>query len=210
MTLELAAVAMLISVLLGIPLGLTAARHPHTLTDYGIMAVAMIGVSIPGFWLGLILAYVFAVRWQLLPVSGAGTLAHILLPAVTLALYSVALLSRMTRASMLEVLSLDFVRTARAKGCSEKRMLVHHALRSALTPVVTVTGLQFGYLLSGAVVTETVFSWPGLGSLMADAVFRRDFPLIQGGVLLVAVSFVVINLLTDIVVAFADPRIRYE
>jgi len=132
------------------------------------------------------------------------------LPGLTLALYSTALVSRMTRASMLDVLSKEYVRTARAKGCSEPRVLIVHSFRSGLVPVITVFGLQFGYMLAGAVVTETVFAWPGLGRLLADAIFLRDFPIIQGGVLVIALSFVLVNLATDVIVAAADPRLRYE
>lgn len=210
MTLQLSVTALVLTVVVGVPLGVVAAYHPHRSTDYAAMSLAMVGVSMPVFWLGLLLIYVFAVRWHVFPVSGAGTVSHLALPSLTLALYSVALVSRMTRASMLEVLSRDYIRTAHAKGCAASRVLTQHGLRNALIPVITVAGLQFGYLLSGAVVTETVFAWPGLGRLMADAVFLRDFPIIQGGVLLVAVAFVLVNLLTDVLVAFSDPRVRYD
>lgn len=209
MTLQLSAVALLLTLVVGVPLGVVAAYFPHRSVDYVAMCLAVFGVSMPVFWTGLLLMYAFAVRWYVFPVSGAGTILHLVLPATTLALFSVALVSRMTRASMLEALSRDYVRTARAKGCAEPRVLAYHALRNALIPVTTVVGLQFGYLLGGAVVTETVFAWPGLGRLMADAVFLRDFPIIQGGVLLIAVAFVVVNLMTDVFVAFFDPRIRY-
>ena len=209
-TFQLTLVAMVLTLSISIPLGVIAARRAHTFLDYSLMIFATVGVSTPVFWTGLLLMYVFSVRLRLLPVSGTGSLAHFILPAVTLALYSTGLLSRMTRASMLEVLSRDYIRTARAKGSSEARVMLHHALRSGLIPVVTVAGLQFGYLLAGAVVTETVFAWPGIGRLLADAIFLRDFPIIQGGVLFIAVSFVLVNLLTDLAVAFLDPRIRYE
>ena len=164
----------------------------------------------PTYWLGLMLILAFSVRLRVLPAAGANEPLGFVLPSITLALFSVGLVARQTRSAMLDVLRDDFVRTARAKGLSERAVLLRHALRNALLPIVTTIGLQFGTLLGGAVLTETVFSWPGMGRLIVDSIFSRDYPVVQGTVLLLSVSFVFVNLLTDIVYAYVDPRIRYS
>jgi len=171
---------------------------------------SLIGVSMPVFWFGLLAMLYFSVQLGWLPVAGRGTLAHLVLPAVSLGLGSMAIIARMTRSSMLEVLGLDYVRTARAKGLQDARVVAKHALRNALIPVVTIGGLQFGILLSGAVLTETVFAWPGIGRLLVDSIRARDYPVVQGAVLLIAVTFILINIAVDLIYGFIDPRIRYD
>jgi ABC-type dipeptide/oligopeptide/nickel transport system permease component len=178
--------------------------------DHGAMLLALFGVSLPVFWLGLLLMLVFALALGWLPASGFGTWRHLVLPSVTLGLASSALIARMTRSSLLEVLGQDYVRTARAKGLTGRVVLLRHALRNALIPVVTVVGLQLGGLLGGAVLTETVFAWPGLGRLAVSAIYSRDVPLMQGTILFTAVAFVVINLGVDVLYALLDPRVRYD
>jgi peptide/nickel transport system permease protein/oligopeptide transport system permease protein len=174
------------------------------------MMLALAGVSMPVFWLGLNLILVFAVRLQWLPAIGHESWRHLILPAITLGTASAAIIARMTRSAMLDVLRQDYVRTARAKGQAERSVIRRHALRNALIPVVTVVGLQLGTLLSGAVLTESVFAWPGVGRLLVDAVLARDYPVIQGAVLLIATTFVLLNVLVDMLYAALDPRIRYE
>jgi ABC-type dipeptide/oligopeptide/nickel transport system permease component len=208
-TAELAAVSILIAVAAGVAAGVVAATRRNTLLDVLISTVAIAGVSIPVYWLGLMLVVVFAVDLRVLPAAGAAGPASIVLPAVTLASFSVGFIARQTRSAMLEVLGQDFVRTARAKGAGESAVLLKHALRNAMLPIVTTVGLQFGTLLGGAVLTETVFAWPGIGRLLVDSIFFRDFPVVQGVVLVIAVAFIVVNLLTDLVYAVVDPRIRY-
>ncbi|MDR7419074.1 MAG: ABC transporter permease [Armatimonadota bacterium] len=205
----LAAVGVVLAVGAGVPLGVLAAVRRNQPLDYGATMVALVGISAPIFWIGLVLQLLFAVRLGWLPTSGAGTWRHLVLPAIAIAANSTAILTRMTRSSLLEVLGQDYVRTAHSKGCARRRVIGHHALRNALIPIVTVIGLQFGYLLGGAVLTETVFVWPGVGRLLADAIFRRDFPVVQGAVMLIAVAFVFVNLLTDLAYAYLDPRVRY-
>jgi peptide/nickel transport system permease protein/oligopeptide transport system permease protein len=209
-TLELASAAILVAVLTGIPLGVLAALRPGSGLDLSVMVLALLGVSMPVFWFGLLAILIFSVGLGWFPVAGKGTLAHLVLPALTLGINATALLARMTRGTLLEVLSQDYIRTARAKGLAERVVIFKHALRNALIPVVTVVGLEFGTLLSGAVITETIFAWPGLGQLLVGSILARDYPVVQGAVLLVAITFVLINLLVDLLYAAIDPRVRYD
>ncbi|MDQ3397466.1 MAG: ABC transporter permease [Deinococcota bacterium] len=209
-TLELALGAMAVALLIGIPAGIVSAVRPHTLFDYVATLGALIGVSMPVFWFGLLAILFFSVNLGWFPVAGRGTLAHLVLPAVTLGTGTAAIITRMTRSSMLEVLNQDYVRTARAKGLANRLVINKHALRNALVPVVTIAGLQFGTLMAGAVLTETVFSWPGIGQLLVTSILARDYPVVQGAVLLIAVSFIFINLLVDLIYGTIDPRIRYD
>lgn len=216
-TLELSILASLVAILIGVPIGILAAIRQGRLLDFGSMLVAMVGISMPTFWLGLNLIFIFAVTLRWLPPQGYQpfgdglweNLSRMILPAITLGAGQGAFLARMTRSVMLDVLSEDFVRTARAKGLSEPRVLLGHVLRNGLIPIVTVVGLTFAILMGGAVVTEQVFNIPGVGRLLIQAVLRRDFPLVQGIVLLIALVYVLINLGIDILYAFLDPRIRY-
>jgi peptide/nickel transport system permease protein len=207
-TLLLAAVTLCITLLLAVPLGVIAAVRRNSLWDTGAMSFSMLGVSIPNFWLGPLLILVFSLWLGWTPVSGREGFGSVILPAVTLGTGLAAVLSRMVRSSMLEVLGEDYLRTARAKGLPTRRILLQHGLRNALLPVITLIGLQLGALLAGAVITETVFSWPGVGLLTIEAIQSRDYPVVQACVLLISVSYVFINLLTDIAYAWADPRIR--
>jgi peptide/nickel transport system permease protein len=209
-TLELALGAIVVALVFGIPAGILAALRPNSPVDLAVMLGALIGVSMPVFWFGLLAILIFSVQLGWFPVAGRGTLRHLVLPALTLGLSSMAIIARMTRSSMLEVLNQDFVRTARAKGLFWRAVVLKHALRNALVPVVTVIGLQFGALLAGAVITETVFTWPGIGSLLVVSILARDYPVVQGAVLLIAVSFIAVNLIVDLVYGFIDPRIRYD
>lgn len=209
-TVRLGLASMLVAAAIGIPAGIVSATRHLTWVDSLVMVVALAGVSIPVFWLGLNLMLIFAVRLQWLPAIGHETWAHLILPSITLGAASAAIIARMTRSAMLEVLRQDYVRTARAKGVAEPMVIGRHALRNALIPVVTVVGLQLGTLLGGAVLTETVFAWPGVGRLLVDAVLARDYPIIQGAVLLIATTFVLLNVLVDMLYAVLDPRIRYE
>ncbi|MBS3965688.1 MAG: ABC transporter permease [Truepera sp.] len=209
-TLELALGAMIVALLIGIPAGLIAAVKPNTIVDYFVTLGALIGVSMPVFWFGLLAILFFSVQLGWFPVAGRGTLAHLVLPAISLGAGSAAIIARMTRSAMLEVLSQDYVRTARAKGLAQRLVINKHAFRNALIPVVTITGLQFGTLMAGAVLTETVFTWPGIGSLLVTSILARDYPVVQGAVLLIAISFIVINLLVDMIYGAIDPRIRYD
>jgi peptide/nickel transport system permease protein len=209
LTLSLAAVA--ITMALGIPAGVLSAVRRHTALDRLLSAASLLGLSTPVFLSGLLLIYAFAYRWPLLPVGGMGDgLRSYVLPAVTLALTSIATVSRMTRASMLDVLDEDFIRTARAKGLGEALVVSKHALKAACIPIVTALALQVGLLIGGAVLTETVFSWPGLGRLMVTGIKTRDLFVVQGCVLVLATGFVVINLVTDLSYVVLDPRIRYD
>jgi peptide/nickel transport system permease protein/oligopeptide transport system permease protein len=209
-TLELAGSAMLLAVMVGVSLGVLSARRPGGWIDRGALGLAYLGVSFPVYWVGLLLILLFAVLLQWLPPSGYGRPVYLILPALALGMRSIAFLARMTRSSMLEVLSSDFVRTARAKGARERYVLVHHALRNALVPVITVLGLDFGSYLTGSILTETVFSWPGIGRYVVNAIGRRDLPAIQGTVLFLSVVFVAVNVITDLAYAAADPRIAYD
>jgi len=209
-TIELALGAIAVALLFGIPAGIIASLRPNSPLDLSVMILALIGVSMPVFWFGLLAILVFSVQLGWFPVAGRGTLRHLVLPAISLGLGSMAIIARMTRSSMLEVLNQDFIRTARAKGLIERAVVLKHALRNALVPVVTVIGLQFGALLAGTVITETVFSWPGIGSLLVQSILARDYPVVQGAVLLIAVSFILVNLIVDLIYGFVDPRIRYD
>jgi peptide/nickel transport system permease protein len=208
-TAQLAVAAMLVAVGLGIPLGLVAALSRASWLDVASMAAALLGVSMPSFWLGLLLIFVFSLHLTWFPATGGGDLHHLVLPAVTLGMIAAAIIARLTRSSMLEVLGQDYVRTARAKGLGGFSVVVRHALKNALIPIITIFGLQFGNLLAGAVIVETVFSRPGLGRLIVGGILNKDFPLVQGVVLFVATTYVLINLLVDVAYAYADPRIRF-
>ena len=209
-TLQLALAAMGVAIVLGLGLGLAAALRPGSWLDRLCMILASLGISLPVFWLGMILIYVFALELRWLPPSGYGdgNPAHIILPALTLGLASSAMIARMTRSSMLEVLSQDYIRSARAKGLNPWRVLVVHGLRNALLPVITVVGNDFGSYLSGSVLTERIFAWPGLGRYTLEAVAKRDLPAIQGAILIMALAFVLVNLLVDLAYAWIDPRTR--
>jgi ABC-type dipeptide/oligopeptide/nickel transport system permease component len=209
-TIELAAAAMFVAIAFSIPLGIAAAVRRGTAIDHAAMTLALTGVSIPNFWLGPLLAIIFAVELGWLPVSGRGTLAHLVLPAISLGAALAAILARMTRATLLEELREQYVLAARARGVSRFRAVVRHAFRNSLIPVVTLLGLQFGAVLTGAVITETIFAWPGIGRLLIQSIGFRDYPIVQGCILLIAITYVGVNLLTDLVYGVLDPRIRYE
>ena len=209
-TAELAFASMAVAVLIAIPLGIIAAVWRGTAIDHGAMTLSLVGISVPNFWLGPLLAIVFAVELGWLPVGGRGTLAHLVLPAVTLGAALAAILARMTRASLLEELREPYVLAARAKGVSRSRAILHHAFRNSLIPIVTILGLQFGVVLTGAVITETIFAWPGIGRLLIQSISFRDYPTVQGCVLLIAVTYVGVNLVTDLTYGFLDPRIRVD
>jgi ABC-type dipeptide/oligopeptide/nickel transport system permease component len=208
-TLELAFSAMLLSLVVGIPLGILAAVFKDSWIDHLAMTLAVVGVSAPGFWTALLMILLFSVVLQLLPSGGHGTLKHLIMPTLVLGLSGAAVMARLTRSSMLEVLRQEYVVTARAKGGSELYVLVRHALKNGLIPIVTVAGLQFGFLLGGTVVTETVFARPGLGRTAVEAILYKDIPVVQGIVLFVAVIYMLVNLLVDLCYALLDPRIRY-
>ena len=209
-TAELALAAMLIATLVSIPLGIIAAVWSGTRVDHAATTLALIGISIPNFWLGPLLAIVFSVTLGWLPVSGRGSLAHLVLPAITLGAPLAAVLARMTRASVVEELSELYVLAARARGVSRVRAVLGHAFRNSLIPIVTVIGLQCGAVLTGAVITETIFAWPGVGRLLIQSISFRDYPVVQGCILLIAVTYVAMNLLTDLMYGVLDPRIRYS
>ncbi len=209
-TAELAFASMTVAVLFALPLGIIAAVWRGTFIDFSAMTLSLVGISVPNFWLGPLLAIVFAVELGWLPVGGRGTLAHLVLPAATLGAALAAILARMTRASLLEELREPYVLAARAKGVSRARAVLHHALRNSLIPIVTILGLQFGVVLTGAVITETIFAWPGVGRLLIQSISFRDYPTVQGCVLLIAVTYVGVNLLTDLTYGFLDPRIRVD
>jgi peptide/nickel transport system permease protein len=197
-------------VLIALPLGIIAAVWRGTAVDHGAMTLSLVGISVPNFWLGPLLAIVFAVELGWLPVGGRGTIAHLVLPAATLGAALAAILARMTRASLLEELREPYVLAARAKGVSRARAVLHHALRNSLIPIVTILGLQFGVVLTGAVITETIFAWPGIGRLLIQSISFRDYPTVQGCVLLIAVTYVGVNLITDLTYGLLDPRIRVD
>lgn len=209
-TLQLTVAAMALALAVSLPIGIISAARRNSWIDYIARFVAVIGQAIPFFWLGIVLILIFAVTLKVLPTSGRGGLKHLVLPSLTLSTYPLARITRLLRSSMLEVLGQDYMRTARGKGLTESRVIVGHALRNALLPVVTVVGLEFGNLLGGAVITETIFAWPGVGRLAIDAVSMRDYPLIQTIVLVSALTFVLINLVMDILYTYLDPRIRYR
>jgi ABC-type dipeptide/oligopeptide/nickel transport system permease component len=209
-TAELAVAAMVVAVVIAIPLGVVAAVWRGTAIDYGAMTFALAGVSIPNFWLGPLLAIVFAVELGWLPVSGRGTVANLILPAISLGLALAAILARMTRASLLDELNELYVRAARARGVSSARAIATHALRNSMVPLLTIIALQFGAVLTGAVITETIFAWPGIGRLLIQSIGFRDYPVVQGCILLIAVTYVTVNLVTDVMYGVLDPRIRLE
>jgi peptide/nickel transport system permease protein len=219
-TLILTATALVLSTVIGLSLGVASAVRPNSWLDRSSAVASLFGASMPVFWLGIVLMVIFALRLGWLPASGMyapygggdlrDLLAHLVLPAVTLAAASVTIIARLTRSAMIEILGQDYVRTARAKGLVERAVVLRHGLKNALIPIVTVVGVQAGYLLGGAVLTETVFAWPGVGSLMVQGILARDFPLVQGCVLVVALSFVLVNLAVDLLYGWLDPRIRYE
>jgi len=237
-TIELAVAAMLFAILIGGLAGIISASKQYSVTDYTVMGVALFGISMPVFWLGIMLMMIFGVILGWLPIGGridlfipfqritgfmiidaiitfnlpalVSSIRHLILPAVALGTIPMAIIARVTRSSMLEVLRQDFIRTERAKGLSERAVIYKHAVRNAMVPVVTVIGLNFGLLLSGAILTETVFSWPGVGRLVVDAVYERDYPLVVGCILIFAIVFVIVNLITDILYTYIDPRIKYE
>ena len=209
-TVELGVAAMVLATVLAVPLGILAAVRAGTIVDHTATTLALVGISMPNFWLGPLLAIIFSVTLGWLPVSGWGTLAHLVLPAVTLGAPLAAVIARMTRASVIEELREPYVLAARARGVSRLRAVLQHAFRNSLIPIVTVLGLQFGAVLTGAVITETIFAWPGVGRLLIQSIGFRDYPIVQGCILLIAVTYVSVNLLTDLVYGLLDPRIRYD
>jgi len=209
-TILLALVAISLACIFGIPAGIISAVRPYTLLDYFVTSTALFGISMPVFWLGLMLVVIFSVMLQWLPAGGTGSWKHVILPSVTLAAFVIAFIARMTRSSMLEVLSQDYTTTARSKGLKERVVVIKHAMKNALIPIITVVGLQFGMLLGGAVLTETVFAWPGLGRLIVDAILARDYPVIQGAILIFGLLYILVNLIVDLLYAYVDPRIRYD
>jgi ABC-type dipeptide/oligopeptide/nickel transport system permease component len=209
-TLQLAGAAMLFATILGVTLGVFSARNPGGLIDRIGLGIAYLGISFPVYWVGLLLILLFAVTLHWLPPSGFGGLRYLVLPALALGMRSIAFLARMTRSAMLDALSADYVRTARAKGLPETLVIGRHALRNAMIPIITVPGLDFGAYLTGSILTETIFSWPGLGRYVVNAIARRDLPAIQGSVLFLSAVFVLVNLITDIAYAKADPRVTYS
>ena len=205
---ELMAGAMFVALLTAVPLGILSAIKPYGLLDGTAMLVSFLGISIPNFWLGPLLIILFAIQLDWLPINERGGLEHLILPSLTLGTSMAAILSRMIRASLLEVLDEDYVRAARAKGLYESKVILKHAMRNALIPVITIVGLQMGVLLSGAIITESIFDWPGLGTLLLEGIHTRNYPLVQGCVLFIAAIYVVVNLITDISYGWADPRVR--
>jgi ABC-type dipeptide/oligopeptide/nickel transport system permease component len=207
-TFELAGAGMLIALCVAIPAGIVSAVRRNTLIDYVSTVVALLGQSMPTFWLGIMLILIFSVQLHLLPSSGRGDLQHLVLPAITLGLFTTARMTRLTRSGMLEVLGQDYIRTARAKGVNEPPVVWKHALRNAAVPIVTIAGIELGALLGGSVITETIFAWPGVGRLSVQAIYNRDYPVVQAAVFVLATTFVVVNLLVDVVYTYLDPRIR--
>ena len=209
-TLELAVAGIVVALAVGGAAGIVSAVRRSSLTDYAATALALAGISTPIFWSGLLLILLFSVRLEWLPAGGTGTLRHLVLPALSLGLFGAGVLARQTRSGMLEVLGQDFVRTARAKGLPERVVVVKHALKNALIPVVTVLGDQFGRLLGGAILTETVFAWPGMGRYLIESISQRDYPAVQGAILVFAAAVVIVNLLVDLSYGMLDPRVRPE
>lgn len=209
-TLLLAVVAITLACLLGIPAGIISAVRPYSWIDYLVTTSALFGMSMPVFWLGLMLMVVFSIILKWLPAGGTGSWQHVILPSITLAAFVVAFIARMTRSTMLETLSQDYTTTARSKGLKERVVVIKHALKNAMIPIITVVGLQFGLLLGGAVLTETVFAWPGLGRLIVDSILARDYPVIQGAILIFGLLYILVNLVVDLIYALVDPRIRYD
>ncbi len=209
-TATLALAAMLVAIVFAIPLGIVAAVYRGTLVDHAAMTLALAGICMPNFWLGPLLAIVFAVRLGWLPVSGIGGFTHLVLPAITLGAALTAILARMTRASLIEELRELYVLSARARGVPGTRAVLRHAFRNSLIPIVTIVGLQFGAVLTGTIITETIFAWPGIGRLLIQAINFRDYPLVQGCILFISVTYVAMNLITDLTYGFLDPRIRFD
>ncbi len=209
-TVQLTAAGLLVMLLIALPVGILAALFKNTFIDHLSRVFALVGASIPSFWLGLLLIYYLAVKYSLFPVMGRGTASHLVLPALALGLGMSATYARLLRASMLEVLGQDFVQAARARGLQERIVIISHSLKNALLPVVTAFGMSLGHLLGGTVIIETIFAWPGLGRFVVDAIFNRDYPVIQGYVLFMALIFVLVNLFVDLSYRFFDPRIRLE
>jgi peptide/nickel transport system permease protein len=207
-TLQLSLISITLATVVGVVVGVFAATRSGSALDTFSMLTALIGISSPVFWIGIIFILVFSVELRLLPSGGTGSVAHLILPSIALGAGAAAIMARLTRGVMIEVLTQDYVRTARSLGLRERRVVFSHALRNALLPVVTIFGLQFGNMLSGAVLTESVFGLPGLGRLIVDSIFARDYPVVQGGILLIALSFVLVNLAVDLVYSVLDPRIR--
>lgn len=207
-TILLTLAAMFVAILIAIPIGIVSATKQYSLIDNASMFFALLGISMPNFWLGPLLILLFSIQLGWLPVSGMGGVEHLILPSITLGTALAAILTRMTRAGILEVIRQQYIVTSRAKGLAEKKVLYKHALKNALIPVITILGLQFGALLSGSIITETIFSWPGIGRLVIQAVNQRDYPLVQGCVLFIALTYVLVNLATDLLYSAADPRIR--
>ena len=209
-TLQLVASAFVVALVIAFPAGIVAALRPRSWIDHGSTTFALLGVSLPSFWLGIMLVLLFGVTLRWLPTSGYQNWTYLILPSITLAAYPTALVARLTRSSMLEILSRDYIRTGRAKGLAERAVILRHALRNATIPVLTVIGIQIGALLGGAVITESVFAWPGMGKLVVDAIYSRDFPVVQTVLIISATIFVAINLLVDALYTVVDPRIRYR
>jgi peptide/nickel transport system permease protein len=209
-TFELAGAGLLIALCLAIPAGIVSAVRRNTPIDYLSTVVALLGQAMPTFWLGIMLILIFSVRLNWLPSSGRGDLQHLLLPAITLGLFTTARITRLTRSGMLEVLGQDYIRTARAKGVNEPPVVWKHALKNAAIPIVTIVGIELGTLLGGSVITETIFAWPGVGRLSVQAISNRDYPVVQSAVFLLASTFVVVNFLVDVVYTYLDPRIRFR
>jgi peptide/nickel transport system permease protein len=209
MTLWLAASGLLLAMIISIPLGVLAAIRRNRIQDHSASFLAVFGQAMPLFWLDIMLIIIFAVKLRLLPASGAGSFRHIILPAAGIAVSLLPILMRLTRSRMIEILSQDYIRTARAKGLGERAVLFRHALRNALIPVITILGFQFGMLLGGAVITETIFAWPGVASLVVESIFNSDFPVVQAAVAVFAILIVMANLMTDIVIAWLDPKVRF-
>jgi peptide/nickel transport system permease protein len=207
-TVELMLGAMAVALFMALPLGMVSALRPYGWLDGASMLISFLGISIPNFWLGPLLIIVFSIQLGWLPINERGSLEHLILPAITLGTAMAAMLSRMIRASLLEVLDEEYITNARAKGLPERLVIFKHALRNALIPVITIIGLQVGVLLSGAIITEAIFDWPGLGSLLLEGIYSRNYPLVQGCILIIAGVYVLVNLLTDIAYAWADPRVR--
>ncbi len=207
-TFELAGAALLLALCLAIPAGVVSAVRRNTVLDYLSTVVALLGQSMPTFWLGIMLILIFSVGLNLLPSSGRGDLEHLILPAVTLGLFTTARITRLTRSGMLDVLNQDYIRTARAKGVADPPVVWKHALKNAAIPIVTIVGIELGTLLGGSVITETIFAWPGVGRLSVQAIYNRDYPVVQAAVFLLASTFVIVNLVVDVLYTYLDPRIR--
>ena len=209
-TLELSFAAFFVATVVAVPIGILGAVKPHSLYDHAVMTLTLIGQSAPTFWIGIMLILAFGLELRWFPIGGRGGLTHLVMPAITLGAFAMASIARLTRSAMLDVLRLDYINTARAKGLGNSRVIWKHALKNAAIPVVTIMGLQFGALLGGAVVTETVFSWPGIGRLAIQGIYNRDYPVVQASVFIAAAFFVVINFIVDLLYTILDPRIRYE